>query len=87
MSSYQAYSRKAPQQAQNQTLVAWLKWLTMELEVTVLLILAAQLWKALKVSILCFSIWQGLLLYMIPDLIILSDDKSVGTESETDYSK
>jgi hypothetical protein len=59
----------------------------MELEVTVLLILAAQLWKALKVSILRFSIWRGLLPYMIPDPIILSDDESTGTKSKTDYSK
>jgi hypothetical protein len=59
----------------------------MELEVTVLLILAAQLWKVLKVSILRFSIWRGLLPYTIPDPIILSDDESAGTESETDYSK
>jgi hypothetical protein len=29
----------------------------------------------------------GLLTHTIPDPIILSDDESVGTESETDYSK
>jgi hypothetical protein len=58
----------------------------MELEVTVLLILAAQLWEALKVSIMRFSIWPGLLTHTIPDLIILSDDESVGTKSETDFS-
>ena len=58
----------------------------MELEVTVLLILAAQLWEALKVSIMRFSIWPGLLTYTIPDPIILSDDESMGTESETDFS-
>jgi hypothetical protein len=58
----------------------------MELEVTVLLILAAQLWRALKVSIMCFSIWLGLLTHTILDLIILSDNESVGTKSNTDFS-
>jgi hypothetical protein len=58
----------------------------MELEVTVLLILAAQLWEALKVSIRRFSIWLGLLTYTILDPIILSNNESVGTKSDTDFS-
>jgi len=58
----------------------------MELEVTVLLILAAQLWEALKVSIMRFSIWLGLLTHTILDPIILSDNESVGTKSETGFS-
>ena len=37
-------------------------------------------------SILHFSIWLGLLTYTILDPIILSDDKSVGTESNTNFS-
>jgi hypothetical protein len=38
------------------------------------------------VSILRFSIWRGLLTHTIPDPIILSDNESVGAESNTDFS-
>jgi hypothetical protein len=38
------------------------------------------------VSILRFSIWLGLLTYTILDPIILSDDESMGTKSNTDFS-
>jgi hypothetical protein len=38
------------------------------------------------VSILRFSIWLGLLTHTILDPIILSDDESIGTESNTDFS-
>jgi hypothetical protein len=38
------------------------------------------------VSILRFSIWPGLLPHTILDPIILSDDESMGTESDTDFS-
>jgi hypothetical protein len=58
----------------------------MELKVTVLLILAAQLWEALKVSILCFSIWRRLLTHTIPNPIILSNNESIGTKSNTEFS-
>jgi hypothetical protein len=57
-----------------------------ELEVAVLLILPAQQKEAAKVSTLRFPIWVGLLTYPILDPIILSDNESVGAESETDYS-
>ena len=52
----------------------------------VLLIPPAQQKEAAKVSILRFPIWPRLLTYPIPDPILLSDDESVGAESETDYS-
>jgi hypothetical protein len=54
--------------------------------VAVLLIPPAQQKEAAKVSILRFPIWPRLLTYPIPDPILLSDDESVGAESETDYS-
>jgi hypothetical protein len=57
-----------------------------ELEAAVVLILPAQRKEAAKVSILRFPIWPGLLTHPIPDPIMLSDDESVGAESETDYS-
>jgi hypothetical protein len=38
------------------------------------------------VSILRFSIWRGLLTHTILDPIILSDNESMGTESDTDFS-
>jgi hypothetical protein len=38
------------------------------------------------VSILCFSIWWGLLTHTILDPIILSDNKSMSTKSNTDFS-
>jgi hypothetical protein len=67
--------------------VAWLKWLIMELEVAVLLNLAAPRQEAVEVSMLCFSTWPGLLTHTIPpDPIMLSDDESAGAESETDCS-
>jgi hypothetical protein len=58
----------------------------MELEMAVLLILAAPQQEAVKVSILRFSLWPGLFIHTIPDPIILSDDESAGAESETDCS-
>jgi len=66
--------------------VAWLRRSTVEFEVAALLILPAQQREAAKVSILRFPIWPGLLTHPNPDPIILSDDESVGAESETDYS-
>jgi hypothetical protein len=79
MSSCQAYGRRAS------TLVVWLRRSIVELEVAVLVILSAQQKKAVKVSILRFPIWLGLLIYTIPDPIMLNDDESMGAESETDY--
>jgi hypothetical protein len=38
------------------------------------------------VSILRFSIWLGLFTYTILDPIILSDDKSMSTKSNTNFS-
>lgn len=61
-------------------------WLTIELEVAVLLILAALRQEAVEVSILRLSFRPGLYTHTMPDPIILSDDESVGAESETDYS-
>jgi hypothetical protein len=58
----------------------------MELELAVLLILAAPRQEAVKVSILRFSLWPGLLTYTILDPIMLSDDESAGAESKTDCS-
>jgi hypothetical protein len=58
----------------------------MELEMAVLLILATPRQEAVKVSMLRFSLWPGLLIHTIPDPIILSDDESAGAESKTDCS-
>jgi len=35
---------------------------------------------------MCFSIWLRLLTYTIPDLIILSNNKFVGTKFDTNFS-
>jgi hypothetical protein len=40
----------------------------------------------LSAGSLTFPLWPGLLTHPIPDPIMLSDDESVGAESETDYS-
>jgi hypothetical protein len=52
----------------------------------IVLILAAQQKEALKVSTPSFSLWPGLPTHTIPDPIVLSDDESIGAESETDYT-
>ena len=86
MSFWQAYSRRASQRARDCIPVVRLKRSTVELKVAILLTVAAQQKEAHKVSILRLSVQQGLLTHMMLDTIILSDDESVGAESETDYS-